>query len=438
MTARAAIFFARDFLADEFSRLGSAMGARPRVYIVMNAGEAARVRSGDPAGEVFVIGESPAAAVLLADSDAINRDRTLRFAEPAEIAEVRARIAATCHAVLARHPEPAFYFDEPVSGYANEAFSREFSSAGALALHFHSTWLPGLMFFTNDWGQARPVPLNLGLGSRALVTEHIAARAQGGALPHYVLSYGKISTRVRDMALTQAKAVYRRYARRGGSYIDRDPEAHRFHAHALKASLAGGYSPDPVGPDGATGAGPMVVFPLHYEPEALLNYFSPYLRQEDVAARLLDTLPPDGTLVLKEHPSQPGALMLPKWRDLVRAGRVVALPGTYPATRLLAARPTVISLGSTFALEAALAGCPTGILGTVHFGDLPGISRITRPEDWVALFDRPTATADMVADWYAAFLARYAFAGNFMRGRTWIEDPEQLIAALGMAAGDPA
>lgn len=439
MSQRAAIFFARDFLATEFPRLAQAMHDRPRVYIVMNEIEAATVAAADTGGEIVIVGASGASALGTSDSGAVSRDRTLRFAGREEIEQVRRAVNGACDTVLQRHPNPAFHFDEPVSGYANEVFNRRFKAAGALCLHFQAAWVPGYLFFVSDVGQSQPVELNLLSGGRGLVEDHIERRASGKGLPHYVLSYGKVGARARDMATTYGKAAYRTLLRRDGSYLDRDAEAHLFHARALRRSLIGRYSADPVDEGGDVTAKddtPMVVFPLHYEPESLLSYFSAYYRQEDIAARLLDSLPPDGRLVIKEHPSQPGALLLPKWRDIVRAKRVVALPGNYPASRLLALNPTVASLGSTFALEAALAGCPTGVLGSVHFRDAPGVSRIDRPEDWPTLADQPSASGDDMATWYGSFLDRYCFGGNLMRGKTWFDDPDALVASLERAAGE--
>ncbi len=433
----AAILFARDFLSAEFTKLASLFGARTRVYITMNAAEAEAARGIDPSGEVWTIGSAPPGDGPIEDGDAIDRDRTLRYASLAEIALVRRAVADVIAAVLARHPAPAFYFDEPVSGYANEAFNRAFGGAGALCCHFQTAWLPGYLFVVSDAGQDRPVPLGLVSGGAELAKAHLASRASGGALPLYVLSYGKASRRVKDLALTLGKAAYRKLRRRNASYIDRSLAPHLLHARALAHSLTASYSPDPVGSGGtgnAAGA-KTLIFPLHYEPESLLAYFSPYYRQEEIAAQLLDSLPPDWTLVLKEHPSQPGALHLPKWAELRSAARVVCLPGAYPAARLLALRPTVMSLGSTFALEAALAGCPVGVLGTVHFQHAPGITKLAHPGDWVQLADAPRAAPEAITAWYGEFLDTYAFKGNFMKDRTWIEDAPALVAALGRVAG---
>ncbi|WP_120716797.1 hypothetical protein [Tsuneonella amylolytica] len=438
MARGAALFFARDFLATEFPRMAEAMRDRPRVYIVLNEQEAATVASLDPEGEIERVGAAHAQHLIGDDGSAVARDRTLRYASLEEIDQVRRAVQAVTDAVLARHPRPSFYFDEPVSGFANEMFNARFKAAGALCLHFQTAWVPGYIFFTSDKGQDEPIRLDLMSGGRALTEKHIESRALGKGLPHYMLSYGKVGTRARDMATTFGKAMYRKFFRRHGTYVDRDIEAHLFHSRALRRSLTGRYSPDPVsdagGAAGTEAGRKLVLFPLHYEPESLLTHFSTYYRQEDIAARLLDSLPPDARLVIKEHPSQPGALLLPKWRDLVRAKRVIALPGNYPASRLFALKPTIASLGSTLALEAAVAGCPTGVMGSVYFADAPGITRIARPEDWPQVTDTKPATHAEMADWYGDFLDRYCFAGNLMRGKTWIEDPDTVFAALDRVA----
>ena len=328
MSAGAAIFFARNFLAQEYPKFAlHALADRPRVYIAVNSREAATIASEDPAGEIEVIGESPLDHDPAEDGNAVNTDRSLRFCAADEIRDVRRAVAGVTARILARHPRPSFYFDEPVSGYANEVFNGRFTQAGALCLHFQTAWVPGFEFFTRDKAQSKPVELNLCDNGDELATEHVARRDAGGGLPLYMMGYGRYSKRAKDLGITLGKAAWRATARRNANYIDRDPEAHLLHARSLMKSFAGGYGIDPI-----VRADPerTIVFPLHYEPEAVLLYYSRFPRQEEIAARLLDTLPPDWSLVIQEHPFQPGALRLPKWRDLVRAARVIPLAGTYP------------------------------------------------------------------------------------------------------------
>jgi hypothetical protein len=426
----AIVFLARDFLSVEFPRMSAHFADLARVYIVVSEAEARAVRAGDPAGEVVRIGSFDADPGSLEDmAAAVNMDRFLRYLDGDEVIVVLRTIAGVCEHILSRY-RVLYYMDEPVSGYANDAFNRAFSSAGALCMHFQTSWLPGFAFFVSDKAQDAPLRLDLLSGGAELVREHVRRRQAGLGRPLYVLGYGKLRKRVADLATTAGKIAYRKLFRRNALYIDRDASAHRFHVRCLWHSLGGRYSPDPARQPPRK----YVIFPLHYEPESLLNYFSPYSRQEEIAAQILDTLPPDYTLVLKEHPSQPGALHLPKWAEVRQAKRVVCLRGDYRIADLLVQRPVVVSIGSTFALEAALAGCPVGMLGGAHFQHAPGITRLLKPTDWLSLIDAPTGSAEAIIEWYGAFQDRYCFRGTIMRDRTDMPDLAAAITALRAAA----
>lgn len=422
----AIVFFARDFLSVEFPRMSAHFAGLARVYIVVSDAEARAVRAADPAGEVVRVGSIDADPWPLEDTaSAVNMDRFLRYLTGDEIIAVLRAIAGVCEYVLSRY-RVVYYMDEPVSGYANAAFNRAFSDAGALCLHFQTSWLPGYGFFVSDQAQDKPVRLDLLSGGADMVREHVKQRQAGLGKPLYVLGYGKLRKRIADLATTTGKIGYRKLFRRNALYIDRDTSSHRIHVRCLWNSLWGRYSPDPAQQPPRK----YVIFPLHYEPESLLNYFSPYSRQEEIAAQILDMLPPHYTLVLKEHPSQPGALHLPKWAEVRQADRVVSLRGDYQIAKLLVQRPVVVSIGSTFALEAALAGCPVGMLGGAHFQHAPGIMRLEKPSDWLSLLDAPTGSTEAITEWYGAFLDRYCFRGTIMRNRTEVPDLAAAAAAL--------
>lgn len=424
---RAAIFFARDFPSIEFPKMRPAFADVARVYLVMNEREAANVRANDADGEVIVIDrDGPSDATLIDDAEAISRDRFLRLMENGDVEAARRAIAAASDKVLKRY-RPAYYVDEPVSGYANEIFNKRFAEAGALCLHFQIAWLPGYCFFVRDKAQNEPVRLDMLPDSTELVRKHIELRAAGLARPVYVLPYDRLLPRIRALGLTLGKALYRVLFRRNSAYIDRDPSPHIFHARCLARSIFGRYSSDPAK---SCEDVRYVIFPLHYEPEALLKYFSRFYRQEEMASEILDSLPSGFKLVLKEHPSQPGALLLPKWADLRASKRVVVLRGDYRVAPLMKHDTVVVSLGSTFSLEAALAGCAVGVFGDVHFKNAPGVVRIDRPGDWRKILDQPRGSPEAITTWYADFLTRHCFAGNFMRGGTWFGDLPGLGAAL--------
>lgn len=424
---RAAVFFARDFPSIEFPRMRPAFADVARVYLVISEREAANVRANDADGDVIVIErDGPSGATLIDDAEAISRDRFLRLMDNEDVDATRRAIAAAADKVLTRY-RPIYYVDEPVSGYANEIFNKRFTAAGALCLHFQISWLPGYCFFVRDKAQNEPVQLDMLPDSTELVRKHIELRAAGLAKPAYVLPYDRLLPRVRDLVLTLGKAVYRTVFRRSAAYIDRDPSPHIFHARCLARSIFGRYSPDPARSREDVR---YVIFPLHYEPEALLKYFSRFYRQEEMASEILDSLPSGYKLILKEHPSQPGALLLPKWADLRASKRVVILRGDYRVAPLMKDDPVVVSLGSTFSLEAALAGCAVGVFGDVHFKGAPGVVRIDSPGDWRNILDQPRGSPEAITAWYADFLTRHCFEGNFLKGGTWFGDLPGLGAAL--------
>lgn len=426
---KAVVFFARDFLAQEFPKIGVLFSDYRRVYITANDAEGKVISQHDPDGEICRIVEAPSASGMHGDpvGRGFNDDRVLRLLSSDQLSEIVRPVAALCTNLTETY-DIRYYFDEPVSGYANYSFNRAFTDAGAVCLHFQAAWIPGFMFFTSDQAQRNPVAVHLDHGNPERVRQHVEARRNGLARPLYVINYGSVRKRLVDICTTATKVVYRKLFRRSALYIDRDIQAHLFHLRSLISSFFGGYSPDPLVNGHA--ARKYVVFPLHYEPEAVLNYFSDYERQEEIAAQILDSLPLGYELMLKEHPSQPGALYAPKWASLRKAKRVILLRGDYDARRLFALRPITVSIASTFALEAAVAGCPVGVLGGVHFLQMPGITALDAPGDWTMLVDQQPAGIDAIIGWYEYFLATYCFSGNFMRGQTALPQLSECVHIL--------
>jgi hypothetical protein len=355
-----------------------------------------------------------------------NCDRFLRGYGRREIEDVLRVLQGISGECLADY-RVELYVDEPVSGYPNWYFNRAFAAAGAQCLHFQTAWVPGYMFFTADAAQAEPVALGSEAGLSPIVDAHVESRRKGLARPVYVINYGSRRKRVQDALSTYAKGIYRSLFRRRDFYIDRDASAHWLHAECLRHSFRGRTYSAP--PDAVAGER-YVLLPLHYEPESVLNYFSAFQRQEEIAAQILDTLPLGFRLILKEHPSQPGALGLAKWRSLVRSERVVSLRGDFDARRLLALDLVVVSIGSTLALEAAVAGRPVGVLGAVHFASMPGIRRLDSPKDWLGLLDHSLAPLSEIKAWYAAFMERHCFPCNIMRGSTDIDSLARCLLML--------
>ena len=330
--------------------------------------------------------------------------------------------------ILARHPRPSFYFDEPVSGYANEVFNGRFTQAGALCLHFQTAWVPGFGFFTRDKAQSKPVELNLCDDGDELATEHVARRDAGGGLPLYMMGYGRYSKRAKDLGITLGKAACRATARRNANYIDRDPEAH----------IVACPVPDEVVRRRDTKSIRSSA-PIRNGQSSFRSTTS-RRRCYSISVASLDRkrsprgcsthCQPTGRWSIKEHPSQPGALRLPKWRDIVRAARVIPLAGTYPGARLLAASRWWLASGVRSRSKPPLPVAARASWATCISQTHPASPSLTAPEDWPSAFQGPCPDREGMTEWYGRFMQRYAFSGNFQQGKTWIERPAALIAAL--------
>lgn len=429
----AVVFYARDFLSVEFPRMGRTLHDYKRVYIVVSAAEKANVLLGDPEGTIFRLGDWPSTAVTRLDPEvacAHNNDRYLRSYGSREIQEIVGAVDALCSAVLAQF-DVRFFLDEPVSGFPNLMFNRRLTAAGAVCLHFQTSWLPSHMFFSSDPAQAVLPRLDLLKGSAQLVHQHIENRLANRAVPLYVLDYRSATSRIKDAGVTLAKAAYRKLFRAGEYYLDRDPSAHLTHCSALLASLRGGYA-DRAQLENLSGR--YVLYPLHYEPEAILNYFSAYSRQQEIAEQILDALPLGYDLILKEHPSQPGALNLRTWQRITKYRRVIKVRGDVNSRSLLRFDIAVVSIGSTLAIEAALGGKPVGVLGEVHFARMPGIRALQSPRDLPQVLEVPRATREQIEKWYGAFMDAHCFEGSIMKGRTTQIALPQILAQLSHTA----
>lgn len=426
----ALVFFARDFLALEFSKLGVQFKQYKRVYLVTSGGEAASVRLNDPDGDIYslldIFNNQDGSCHHGLDQSGIAEDRILRFSSTKEINRMVATLDKMLE-ILEDTYTVVLYMDEPVSGYSNYRFNKRFNENGAICLHFQTSWLPGLMFFSSDCAQ-RVIPVvNKVADGVSRVNDHIREREQGKAKPLYVINYGGSFRKVKDIGMNTMKALYRKLMRRDSFYLDRDCSAHILHSKSLLANFKGGYFNTQSIVQGSLSDGKFVLYPLHYEPEAVLCYFGDYHRQVEIAEQLLDTLPRGYRLILKEHPSQPGALNLAKWHSVTSSSRVIKVAGADSASPYLGLDLIVVSVGSTLALEAALAGRPSGVLSDVHFAGMPGVLRLGSPAEWQALIDQSPVDISHISEWYGQFLNRHGISGNFMRGGT---DSSQLVSIV--------
>lgn len=128
----------------------------------------------------------------------------------------------------------------------------------------------------------------------------------------------------------------------------------------------------------------IVLYPLHQEPEATLNYMSEFCaNQVATIENILKCLNPSQRLVVKEHPVDKGALLRPKFRDLrARHSNLAFLPAEVPAREILARCERVVTLTSSVGWEAAVLGKSVYVMGEIFWDSVPGVIRIA---DWPEL-----------------------------------------------------
>ncbi len=175
----------------------------------------------------------------------------------------------------------------------------------------------------------------------------------------------------------------------------------------------------------------IVLFPLHQEPEATLNYMSEFCaNQVATIENILKCLNPHQRLVVKEHPVDKGSLLRPKFRDLrERYSNLSFLPAEIPARAILARCERVVTLTSSVGWEAAILGKSVCVMGQIYWDCVPGITRVTTwPQLRRALRTPIDETQRVNAKAARAFVA--ALAEMSHRGRPLpnarLQDPENI------------
>jgi len=122
----------------------------------------------------------------------------------------------------------------------------------------------------------------------------------------------------------------------------------------------------------------IIFFPLHIEPEAILNYFAEeYQNQVSTIENIAKTLKPNQYLVIKEHPQQKGALLDRRYRDLKKKLlNLIYLPAELNCQDIIIKSEAIVTLTSTAAWEGVLFGKPVFVLGKIFYDQCPGVTKI--------------------------------------------------------------
>jgi Capsule polysaccharide biosynthesis protein len=120
-----------------------------------------------------------------------------------------------------------------------------------------------------------------------------------------------------------------------------------------------------------------VVYPVQYEPEATLLYFSPdFSDQVVVVENILKSLPDNKVLYVKEHPNQFGALKLKEWRIIKKKyHNVKFIYGRESGRQLIKNTEFVVCISSSAGMDALLLGKRVIVLGDVYYQNFTGVTK---------------------------------------------------------------
>jgi hypothetical protein len=165
-------------------------------------------------------------------------------------------------------------------------------------------------------------------------------------------------------------------------------------------------------------------FPLHLDPEASTMVAAPmFTSQCRVIEALIKALPPDMTLLVKEHPSMQGLRPLRFYRRLRRLPRVRLISPATPSFALIRRSDFTCSITGTAAWEAMLFGKPALVLGAFPFSVIQqglvtcnDFSRL--PEAVGQTLQQEPATDHMLLTYLAAvYTAGFSFPAHQFWGR---------------------
>ncbi len=121
----------------------------------------------------------------------------------------------------------------------------------------------------------------------------------------------------------------------------------------------------------------IIFYPLHYEPEASIIYFSEFNEDQPALIRNISKcIKRNQILIIKEHPQQPGMLLSHTYRKLrERLPNILYLPAEFSTKKIIELSKIVITQTSTAGWEALLLGKPVFVLGKVFYDNFEFINR---------------------------------------------------------------
>lgn len=155
--------------------------------------------------------------------------------------------------------------------------------------------------------------------------------------------------------------------------------------------------------------GTALLFPLHFEPEATLYYFSPdFSEQLNVIQQILKYMPLDCHLVVKEHPCQQGKLLTREYQKLQqRNSNLFYLKGSEDNRKLIKRAKAIITIAGTAGFEALVMGKPVFVMGNVYYDKHPSVMKIKaffEIRDWFQKGLKKSSSQELTSEYLAKLL----------------------------------
>ncbi|MDC3309312.1 hypothetical protein OAV68_00155 [bacterium] len=131
----------------------------------------------------------------------------------------------------------------------------------------------------------------------------------------------------------------------------------------------------------AGGSSKYVLFPLHYEPEASVTIRGFPYDQLDVIKYISRSLPPDMSLLVKEHKGNRGYRSISDYKKISRLHNVVLVSPDAESYNLIKNAEAIATFSGRMGMEAAVLGKPVLLFGDAFYSDLSTVQNVEKLTD---------------------------------------------------------
>ncbi len=406
--------FSRSYLSDFLPKLMEGIPDVQALHIVQSDEEQRKIQK---MGHRVVLNlESMGRDALAADPDAaplwtepadmrkltafdwspLYADRYLSNFSESVMLRVAGAIQKALEEIFAQHQIDGV-LTEPVALFPTHYMLYLCKRLGIAPMFWANTYFPGYFYFVSDVHLCQPATLPAQSAEnmqdlQRTVQSFVERVAQDKAGPVYhhkfanskrglsgylrqrsghealVLSPSITTKAIQALRFLRASMHFMFFPRLGDYMTASARSEHKFYLRNVMGGI--GYYDHP-----ADGFDPKnVFFPLQFEPEASLLYAAPDFRnQAALVESILQTLPSEHVLWVKEHPNQFGALHHPQWRKLRKKYRNLRMVyGRQNGRQLIQNCALAVSITSTAGLDALIYGRRCIVLGDVFYRNFPG------------------------------------------------------------------